>query len=196
VSVPICQANILFDGTNTHTVRQCLNRQKNTSNITKHFFEDLFFAHMTATNEQEALQFLSNALEQHEKLSGNFYSLVSQREKLARTSFGNKAAFPHPIRPIGKRTVVAVGLLDYPVDWSGLPVRAIFLSSFAEKDDGIRDFDRNMASFLLDEEAINSLLDHQSYDNLLNLLTHYSDASPEKLAPEQTATQTDVPITS
>ncbi|MEE8723867.1 MAG: PRD domain-containing protein [Atopobiaceae bacterium] len=179
LSIPICQVSLLFNEKNTNDVRHALykhERQKTCG----HFSQDLFFSHMKIKDEQEALEFLSEAIERHEKLSHDFYDLVMQREALARTSFGNMVAFPHPIRPMGKHTVVAVGLLEKPIDWNGLPVRAIFLSALAEKDDGIRDFDRSMAAFLMNEMAIKILLNNQSFDCLLSLLTHYSEMSSEE----------------
>ncbi|NLH91039.1 MAG: BglG family transcription antiterminator [Atopobium sp.] len=179
LSIPICQASLLFNEKSTNDVRHALHKQER-QKICEHFSQDLFFSHMKIKDEQEALEFLSKAIERHENLSHDFYDLVMQREALARTSFGNMVAFPHPIRPMGKNTVVAVGLLEKPIDWDGLPVRAIFLSALAEKDDGIRDFDRSMAAFLMNEAAIQTLLNNQSFDCLLSLLTHYSETSSEE----------------
>jgi mannitol/fructose-specific phosphotransferase system IIA component (Ntr-type) len=76
--------------------------------------------------------------------------------------------------------VVAICLLDEPVDWDGIPVRAVFLFSIT-KDGGkaVREFDRSMASLLMDERAISDLLADQRFATLLNLLENLGDSTDD-----------------
>jgi len=169
--VPVCQADLLLEDIGTENIRRILRRKGRNRGFESCFFEDLFFSHMTFSTSAEVITFLCNALEAHEKMSPRFSELVQEREGLARTAFGNGVAFPHPAHPVGERTVVAICLLDKPVDWDGIPVRAVFLFSIT-KDGGkaVREFDRGMASLLMNESAIFDLLADQRFATLLDLL--------------------------
>lgn len=133
--VPVCYAGLLLEGINMNNVRSALRDQEGSCGIESCFFGDLFFPHLAFMTKNETLTFLCQALELHEGLTHHFSELVDEREALARTAFGNGVALPHPAHPISKRTVVAVGLLDQPVDWDGLPVRAVFLFSITTNGD-------------------------------------------------------------
>ena len=105
-----------------------------------------------------------------------FRALVFDRETLAMTAFGNLVALPHPSRPVSERTCVAVGLLDNPIDWDGHDVAAVFLISVScSEDEKTRLFNKNMASLLMDKEAICSLVKHQSFSTFVGQITSSGD---------------------
>ena len=92
------------------------------------------------------------------------------------TAFGNLVALPHPSRPVSERTCVAVGLLDNPIDWGGHDVAAVFLISVScSEDEKTRLFNKNMASLLMDKEAICSLVKHQSFSTFVGQITSSGD---------------------
>lgn len=178
--VPVCQADLLLENVDAENIRRILRRKEKGRGFVSCFFEDLFFPHMTFPTSDEAIVFLCNALEAHERMPAHFSELVQERERLARTAFGNGVAFPHPAHPVGERTVVAICLLDEPIDWDGILVRAVFLFSIT-KDGGkaVREFDRSMASLLMDERAISDLLADQRFATLLNLLENLGDSTDD-----------------
>ena len=135
----------------------------------------LFLPHLGVHDKRGALDALCAHLRHHEGLDERFDSLVERREEVARTTFGSGVAFPHPITPIGSRTVVCVGLPDEPIDWSGEEVRAIFLISPASTppgpgDDGAR---RALVRLISDRQAMNELLRHRDYGTLVRLFAEH-----------------------
>jgi len=176
--VPVCQADLLLENVDAENIRRILRRKEKGRGFVACFLEDLFFPHMTFSTSDEAIVFLCNALEIHERMPPHFSELVQERERLARTAFGNGVAFPHPAHPVGERTVVAVCLLDEPIDWDGIPVRAVFLFSITRNGGtAVREFDRSMASLLMNERAISDLLANQRFATLLSLLENLGSST-------------------
>ena len=137
--------------------------------------DGLFLPHLEARGKPEALGTLCALLRHHEGLDESFDSLVERREEVARTTFGSGIAFPHPIAPMGSRTVVCVGLLDEPIDWGGEEVRAIFLVSPASAppnpgDDAAR---RALVHLISDRQAMDELLRHRDYETLARLFAEH-----------------------
>ncbi|EPD78509.1 transcription antiterminator [Atopobium sp. oral taxon 199] len=171
--VPVCQSGFLLDDIDMSSVRRMLRNQSDYWGLTNCFFEDLFFPHLTFTTKDKIIEFLCREIEKHEEFAKkdsrkSFAELVRERERLARTAFGNNVALPHPVRPVGERTVVAIGLLEKAIDWSGTSVRAVFLISISRHDDeAAREFNQGMASLLMNEEVIASLLEKQNFSDFI-----------------------------
>ena len=144
--------------------------------LTKVFCKLLLFI-----STKQVFNFLVSQLCNVEKLNisvseDEFRALVFDRETLAMTAFGNLVALPHPSRPVSERTCVAVGLLDNPIDWDGHDVAAVFLISVScSEDEKTRLFNKNMASLLMDKEAICSLVKHQSFSTFVGQITSSGD---------------------
>lgn len=173
--VPMCQVDILLDDVDVDHVCAELDGDAVDPSVAACFSPDLFCTHMRCATKDECLASLCGLMEAHEGLDRSFSQLVDDRERLARTAFGNLVALPHPTHPVSDRTMVCVGLLDEPVDWGGIPVRAVFLSSIARLskdgvDEEVRTFNRVMASLLMSSDAIAALLGDQRFGTLLRLV--------------------------
>lgn len=179
--VPVCYSGFLLDDINKDLIVKDLLRRDEQEEFAKHFSEHLFFSHLAYRSKEEVLNFLVSQLCNIEKSNisvseDEFRALVFDRETLAMTAFGNLVALPHPSRPVSERTCVAVGLLDNPIDWDGHDVAAVFLISVScSEDEKTRLFNKNMASLLMDKEAICSLVKHQSFSTFVGQITSSGD---------------------
>ena len=154
-------------------VRDVLDRAPNEGDLAACFDRRLFFSHLDLPGKEEVIDYLCARARELEALPDDFEELVWERERRARTSFGNLAALPHPMRAVGERTFVVVGLLDRAVEWGTGPVRAVFLIVISrEGHDGLEHFYEGMAEFLMNAAAITELLDDQTYDTMMALLDH------------------------
>ena len=136
---------------------------------------NLFFAHEHFESKQEAITVLVARMRSAypDEIPENFEELVWQREEAAPTSFGNLVALPHPLFAVSTMTLVAVALLDEPIEWGTEtgPVQAIFLMSFSRLPETRLDgFYRPVASLLNDGAAIEELLRTQRYEQLIGEL--------------------------
>lgn len=179
--VPVCYSGFLLDDVNKDQVVKDLLRRDERAEFAKHFSEHLFFPHLAYRSKAEVLNFLISQLCKIERsnisvFEDEFRALVFDREALAMTAFGNLVALPHPSHPVSERTCVAVGLLDNLIDWDGHDVAAVFLISIScSEDEKTRLFNKNMASLLMDKEAICSLVKHQSFSNFVGQITSSGD---------------------
>lgn len=171
--VPVCEVGLFLDESDISQVREVLDGSADGDGLGAYLVPELFFPHLSFGTKEEVVDFLCARARDAQELPDDFEELVWERERLARTSFGNLAALPHPMRAVGERTLVTVGLLDQPVEWGTGPVRAVFLIVISrEGHDGLERFYEGMAEFLMDAAAIGDLLKDQTYDNMMALIGH------------------------
>lgn len=134
---------------------------------------ELFFAHQRFADKQEAIAWLVERVRdaRPSEIPENIEELIWERERMAPTSFGNDVALPHPMEAVTDDTLVAVVLLDAPIDWGTNEVRAIFLLLVTKRPNAhLDDFYSPVASLLNDGEAIARLVNDQTYTRLMNEL--------------------------
>lgn len=188
--VPVCQVSVFLDDEDVRKVRDVLAGGPRTQFLSQHFSPRLFLAHQAPATKGELLERLCDLVERHEGLSGEFRQGVLLREAAARTAFGNRVAIPHPLEPLGARTVVAVGLLDRPLDWGGSPVQAVFLVS-VDRNGGedLHEFNHALADFVSDRERVDQLIADQRYETLERLLDapagRCRECAPERRSARQ-----------
>ena len=172
--VPIREVTFFLEAEEIQRMKEVLRSDRGASDgtLTSHFDERLFFPHLSFDNHDDALRFLCGEFERVEGLPAMFLPLVFKRETLAPTSFGNLVSMPHPMKAVGERTRVCVGLLEKPIKWHEGDVQAIFLVSISKKrTENLQPFYRGMASLLTSKKAIQSLLERQTYQTLSLLLS-------------------------
>lgn len=185
--VPVREVSYFLGDEEVLNVREILDSQGKSDVIPPFFDRNLFFPHLSFTSKQKALDYLLDQACEHRSVSSNFRELVWKREAMVATSFGNRVAIPHPIEVASDETFICMGLLDNPVAWDtdGAPVQAIFLLGFAEQPHAgelsLHEFMNAFAGVLMDTEAIELLLKHQSWDTLIELIGNAlkgADAKP------------------
>lgn len=174
VPVPVRQVSYFLDTEEIEDVRNDLSSTAGDDEIVGYFDEHLFFSHLVFQTKDEAIDFLCDRTAEAVDMPSDFKALVHERETLARTTFGNDVAMPHPQIAVSPRTIVCVGVLDRPVLWDGTPVQAIFLVCVSKKrDHDLQPFYRAMAGVLTSHAAMSDLIAHQDLATLLHLLVKH-----------------------
>lgn len=131
----------------------------------------LFFPHVDAADKLELIHRLCERVAEVERVDADFEQLVMERERMFPTSFGNRVALPHPMRPASERTFVCVALLDDPILWNGHEVQAVFLLSISrDPQQDAQAFYRPLTRLWLSEDSISRLLEERTYESLMREL--------------------------
>ena len=169
--VPVFSIGAFLDDAELPRVRAALEAEPSSGALGRFFDRRLFFPHCRFSGKEDAISFLCARVREVRDADEDVEELVWQREEMAITSFGNRVAMPHPSRPVVDESVVAVALLDDPVDWGGKDVLAVFLVCISRnRDKGLQPLYRSLAGLMGSESEINELISRQSFDALLELL--------------------------
>lgn len=173
--VPVREVRHFFDEDETNGIRRLLDAGAagDAGDLLSCFAPDLFFPHLSAKNKAEAIDCLIDRVSAVRSVPDDFSELVWRREDGMPTSYGNRAAIPHPIEAAGDETFACVGLLDDPVVWddAGQEVSVVVLFSFSRKsNEGLQGIFGDLAELLMSREAIDRLLEDRSWDTLEELL--------------------------
>ena len=123
--------------------------------------------------KEEILAGLCMYISTHENVSENFYDMVLEREGLMQMDLGGLVALPHPNGIASERTFAYVLVLAEPVIWNSSKVRIVILTSMGSDDAGDDDrhlLNEEIARFVLDEKAVEGLLEEPSYARLVELV--------------------------
>ena len=120
-------------------------------------------------------------------LSEEFYNSVAERERLAKTAFGNLVAMPHPYKAQPGDPFVCVAVLENPIVWeagegteSEEEVQVVFLVSLdAGVGDELQKFYDVTSRLMLSPKYIQKLIRHRSFDQLVSSLKHMEDSEEE-----------------
>lgn len=183
LSVPVREVRFFMDDMDVAVLRRLLSDADGVPEVAACFSPRLFLAHLECTSRSEVLDALCAQVCVECPVHGDLRGLVEERERLARTSFGNLVAMPHPSRPVVDVTCVCVGVLNVPVDWGGHPVQVVFLVCIARGHAGALDgFYRTMARLMGSERQMRRLAEKQDYQTLLALL---AESENKKGRPER-----------
>lgn len=171
VPVPVREVTLFLDDGDRRQVRRMLERGDQ-SGLEEFFPRELFFPHCALTSREDVISFACEQASAYEDLPSNLEELVWKRELAAPTAFGNGVALPHPIEAVSTTTFVSVILLDASIDWGGHAVQAVFFINVShEAGQDLDTFYRSVASMLNDASAIQDVVHHQDFDQLMAELT-------------------------
>ena len=125
------------------------------------------------STKEELLAGLCVYISTHENVSDDFYDLVLAREGMVQMDMGSQVALPHPNDIASERTFAYVVVLSEPMMWNSGKVRLVILTSMGskDKDDENRHLlSEEIARFVLDDDAVNALLEEPSYAHLIELV--------------------------
>ncbi|MBE5991649.1 MAG: BglG family transcription antiterminator [Paenibacillaceae bacterium] len=178
VPLPILEVEYFLGDEDIVNVKKVLCDQK-TSSVLNYYERDLFLPHLKFKTKTEVLRFMCQFVIEKKNLPQEFYESVLQRERMAKTAFGNQVAMPHAYKAMSSETFVCVGILDEPVVWGDQKIRAIFLVCIADKDHTsveLQHFYQLTASFLLSQKQIQELVKKQDYDAFIKAMTQMEEA--------------------
>lgn len=145
--------------------------------ITTVLEKKLIVMDLTADNKEEVISRLADVLYKNDKLISKevYIQDVLQREAHCTTGIGGGIAIPHGKSKGVKETSIAVGKLSKPIEWNALdnkPVKVVFLLAIKEKEDQDLHIKilSNIASRLIEDDAVNALLGAKAPDEIINLL--------------------------
>ncbi|MCR4950905.1 MAG: PTS sugar transporter subunit IIA [Solobacterium sp.] len=137
---------------------------------------DLFIPHMHAESREDAIHQMVERIRTKYRLPDNFEELILQREKFGLTSFGNLTAMPHPGQACTEESLISLAILDQPVSWGQQEVQLILLVSMAaDEERDVRTLIELTTDLISDENAVRTLIENRTYDQLIRLLIHNSE---------------------
>ncbi len=166
VPVPVYEVNLFLDSQDIANIRRILGRG-NHGFLRGYFSEKLFFE-ISGNTKEQAIHHLCQACQTVRELPEGFEESVLHRERLSTTDYGNLAAMPHPYKAMSGETFVAVGILSQPIDWGRNVVQAVFMISVGSREDqNIQRFYQETMRLLMDESAVQDLINKKSLDAFL-----------------------------
>lgn len=170
VPVPVYEISMFPDTDEISRYQRMFEFEANTY-LHQFYSEALFLPHIKAKNKEEVLRLMCEHAGKHREVPEDFCKAVFQREEMGQTDFGNLVAIPHPQKLMTRECFVVVGLLDKPVWWGHNDVQAVFLVSLSEKRTAnVERFYECTTSFLLNGEAVKTLLAQRDFETLIRLL--------------------------
>lgn len=166
VSVPIMEIHDFLEAGEIMEVRHLL-QVGEFDFLDKYYKKKYFFSEMEAETKEEVIHKLCREIRKVTELPDDFEESVLLRESYGPTDFGNLAAIPHPCRIMTRETIIAVAVLKKEILWSTQKVQVVVLTALSEEEgDDVRKFYDVTASFLMNKEAVRSLIAEPDYENL------------------------------
>lgn len=166
VSVPIMEIHDFLEAGEIMEVRHLL-QVGEFDFLDQYYKRKYFFAGIEAETKEEVIHKLCSEIRKVTELPDDFEESVFLRESFGPTDFGNLAAIPHPCRMMTKETIVAVAVLPKELLWSTQKVQVVVLTALSEEEtDDVRKFYDVTASFLMNRDAVQSLIAEPTYENL------------------------------
>lgn len=170
IPVPIVEMSWFLRDDEVREIRQQFEKQERIA-FAKYFCRELFFAGLKAETREDALRFLCGQAVSRGFCEEGFYDLVMAREELGRTTYSNGIAMPHPIRSTSRRTFIAVGVPEKPVNWDGVEVRLIFLISVSMTKSGrMDDFYKGITRLFTSRPLIERLAGAPCFETLERII--------------------------
>lgn len=172
VPVPVFHISLLPSDEELNKFRKLLIHGTG-SVFSEYYREDLFIPCLKVTDKQEAIRSMCRVISEKYQVPDFFLDSVLEREAYGNTSFGQYVALPHPTATLTSENLVSVAVLEKPIRWGEETVKVIILvslSNSAEEDSN--DFIEVTSAFAANKNAVNQLVEHPSYDTLIEILEH------------------------
>ena len=126
---PLIRVSSFLDDADIYHIQHIFKSDRNILEIHKYFHDELIIPRLKASTKEEAIKKIIDHLKNYREIPDIFYDSVIAREKLYSTSFGNQAAFPHPLETILSETFTVFAVLEEPINWGSCSVQLIALTS-------------------------------------------------------------------
>ncbi len=155
--------------------------------IEKYYSRDLFIPSLKAADKWEVIRQMCDVAAEKRHVTEEFYQSVVERERLAKTAFGNLVAMPHPYKAQQGDPFVCVAVLENPIRWetgqgtgSEEEVQVVFLVSLdAGVGDELQKFYDITSRLMLSPKYIQKLIRHRSFDQLVSSLKQLDEGDGE-----------------
>ena len=171
VPVPIMAVNMFLTDEDEAILKEVFRKNEN-KELYNFYSPDMFFTDIDASDKNDAIYKLCEAIEKVRKLPDGFAEGVIRRESFGATDFGETVALAHPYEVYTEKTFAAVGILKKPVFWGNHDVQIILLISVSQQNQSeLIDFYQKTSVFMLDRSRPKKLLQDPTFENLIKLLT-------------------------
>ena len=155
--------------------------------IEKYYSRDLFIPSLKAADKWEVIRRMCDVAAEKRHVTEEFYQSVVERERLAKTAFGNLVAMPHPYKAQQGDPFVCVAVLENPIRWetgqgtgSEEEVQVVFLVSLdVGVGDELQKFYDITSRLMLSPKYIQKLIRHRSFDQLVSSLKQLDEGDGE-----------------
>jgi len=134
------------------------------------FYEDLIFFNHDFPSENEAIEFLCDALEKKEFVNPSYKKSIYERESISPSAYSN-IAIPHPFEMCALQSAIAVSIHPAGMNWRNNRVNIIFMLAIREDERplflDIFDF---VTEIISDSRNLHALLSTKSYKEFIDLL--------------------------
>lgn len=173
VPIPIQEVKTFLDETEFFQIRKVLLNGEDPV-MQQYYRRELFLPHLNVKTRKEAIRCICEFAMKKMNLGEEFYESVLERERMAKTAFGNLVAMPHCYKAMSEETFVCLAILDQPIQWADQKVQVVFLVSIANKDQcsmELQKFYQTTASFMLSQKCVQDLIHKRDYDWFLDTMT-------------------------
>lgn len=138
-----------------------------------HFFsEDMFFTDVKGETKEEILYNLCQNISSKKILPAGFYEALLEREELNSTDYSPMIAIPHPSNLIPDDDIVAVAILDKPINWGRYSVQILLLTALTLKNEDLTQLFYQVTShFVVDKKSISKLIKKPTFKTFVGLIS-------------------------
>ena len=131
----------------------------------------LFFNDLQFNAPNELLKYLCTKTQELYPCDDDLYKLVMRREKFGSTTFANMTALPHPEYFISPVSVIAVAILEKPIQWNDDLIQIVFLINIEKgKEQELTELYATFSKLILNKSALNNIKANPTYENLLQTM--------------------------
>lgn len=131
---------------------------------------DDFYCDLHLSSKDEVLDFISEELKSRYQINKFMTQSVKSREEISTTEIANSVALPHPIIR-SDQSIVMVMILTEPIIWDKKIVQCVVFVSHQLGDlKQERRINNSVAEFVHNFDKVKDLIEHPSYDNLIELI--------------------------
>ncbi len=133
---------------------------------------DRIFIHQELNDRESVIHFMCDQLSKQRVVPEDYEKLVTERELLAPTSFGNLVAIPHPLTPVTEETFLTICTLKRPIYWSNNQmVQFVCLLNISKGPKGELDhMYQTLISIMEDKTAVEGLIKSHSRKEIMKIM--------------------------
>lgn len=177
VPVPIIEVSTMLGGEDVSRISRAISRGSADRMMAGLINPELVFW-MDASDKGEVISHLCAEVSRRSDVPDDFEELVLEREKVGMTSFGNRIAIAHPIRAVGSGNVLALAILERPIEWGhGEEVQLVFLLTIGKgKTRELQSFYRTMNRLISNKTLAEQLANASSFAEVAETLRFAAEA--------------------
>ncbi len=170
-----------FDTTHQNQIKEIIDRElarlernKITNLINNFTSEKLFVPNLNLHTKKDVINHLADMLHEYGIVDEEFASYVFAREEIAPTDLETGVAFPHSLKNIAYRSVMAIAILDEPILWNTKKIRVVCMyANSLENSLESSVFIQKFMNIVFDNSFVDELKRCVVYNDCISILAKY-----------------------